>query len=40
MLHAGDVFELLDVTGAVAWGVAPASGFVGYLDAEALGQPA
>ncbi|WP_256926638.1 SH3 domain-containing protein [Sphingomonas sp. TZW2008] len=39
-LHAGDVFELLDVTGAIAWGVAPASGFVGYLDADALGQPA
>ena len=36
-LAAGDAFELLDVTGDTAWGVAPASGLVGYLDADLLG---
>lgn len=35
-LAAGDRFELLDITGDVAWGVAPASGLVGYVDAAAL----
>ena len=33
----GDAFELLDVTGGVAWGVACAQGLVGYVDAMALG---
>lgn len=36
-LAPGDQFELLDVTGDLAWGVAPASGCVGYLEAAALG---
>lgn len=35
-LAAGDPFDLLDVTGAAAWGIAPESGLVGYLDASAL----
>ena len=36
-LVAGDPFDLLDVTGAAAWGIAPDRGLVGYLDASALG---
>lgn len=36
-LSKGDAFELLDVTGGVAWGVATAHGLVGYVDAAALG---
>lgn len=39
-LSAGDAFDLLDVTGAAAWGIAPDSGLVGYLDADALNQTA
>lgn len=39
-LPAGEPFELLDVTGGTAWGVAPASGLVGYLDASLLGPAA
>ncbi len=39
-LSAGTAFELLDVTGGTAWGVAPESGFVGYLDANLLGPMA
>lgn len=40
MLDVGTPFELLDVTGGTAWGVAPDSGFVGYLDATLLGPVA
>ncbi len=36
-LAAGEPFELLDLTGGVAWGIAPAHGLVGYLDAASLG---
>jgi len=36
-LSAGDMFDLLDVTGGVAWGVASAHGLVGYVEATALG---
>lgn len=39
-LAPGDSFELLDVTGDLAWGIAPAHGRVGYLAADALGEPA
>ena len=35
-LAPGDSFELLDITGDLAWGVAPASGLVGYVKAAAL----
>jgi hypothetical protein len=35
-LAPGDAFELLDVTGAAAWGIAPGRGLVGYLDMDAL----
>lgn len=40
VLDAGEHFELLDVTGGLAWGIAPQSGLVGYLEADALGDPA
>jgi hypothetical protein len=39
-LAPGDTFELLDITGGIAWGIAPAHGRVGYLAADALGDPA
>ena len=35
-LDAGDAFELLEIAGDAAWGVAPGPGLVGYLDADAL----
>lgn len=35
-LAAGERFELLDLTGGVAWGIATARGLVGYVDARAL----
>jgi hypothetical protein len=39
-LHAGDVFEVLELSGGVAWGVAPGVGLVGYIDAGAIGDSA
>lgn len=35
-LADGEPFELLDVIGGDAWGIAPRSGLVGYLPAAAL----
>lgn len=35
-LSPGDVFEVLEVTGGVAWGIAVGCGLVGYLDAAAV----
>lgn len=35
-LSAGEVFEVLELAGNNAWGVAPAKGLVGYIDAAAL----
>ena len=35
-LAAGDAFDLFEVTGVIAWGIAVESGLVGYLDAGAL----
>ncbi|WP_206366366.1 SH3 domain-containing protein [Sphingomonas gei] len=35
-LNAGDVFEVLELAGNRAWGVAPATGIVGYIPAAAL----
>lgn len=32
-LRAGDAFDLFDVTGGIAWGIAVDAGLVGYLDA-------
>lgn len=39
-LHAGDVFEILELSGGNAWGVAPGAGLVGYVDAAAIGDSA
>lgn len=38
-LAEGDGFDVLDVTGGVAWGIATGCGLVGYIPAEALGIP-
>lgn len=35
-LSAGEVFEVLELAGNHAWGVAPAAGIVGYIPAAAL----
>lgn len=35
-LAPGDAFDLLDVTGDVAWGIAVDAKLVGYLDADAV----
>ncbi len=37
ILAAGDAFELLEIAGDHAWGVAPGAGLVGYVDADAIG---
>ncbi|WP_332908736.1 SH3 domain-containing protein [Sphingomonas mollis] len=39
MLNKGDAFEVLDLIGEAAWGIAPGNGLVGYLPAAALGKP-
>jgi hypothetical protein len=36
-MRSGDAFDLLDLTGGTAWGIAVSSGLVGYVDADALG---
>lgn len=36
VLARGDAFDLLDVTGTLGWGIAVASGLVGYVEAAAL----
>lgn len=33
---AGAAFDLLDLTGGVAWGIAVDAGVVGYLDADVV----
>jgi len=38
-LRAGEIFEVLDIAGGKAWGIAVAHGLVGYIDADAL-EPA
>jgi hypothetical protein len=35
-LHPGDSFEVLEIAGVSAWGVARPSGLVGYVEAAAL----
>ncbi len=37
-IHAGDVFEVLEITAAHAWGVA-ADGIVGFVPLASLGRP-
>jgi hypothetical protein len=39
-LHSGDVFEVLELSGGSAWGVAPGAGLVGYIDATAVSDSA
>ena len=39
-LEPGDIFELLDLTGGWAWGVAAESRLVGYVAADAVGARA
>lgn len=37
-LRSGDVFEVLELAGNNAWGLAPAQGLVGYILASAIGR--
>lgn len=39
-LKAGDVFEILELSGGNAWGTAPGVGLVGYIDAAAVSDSA
>lgn len=39
-LAPGAAFEMLDVTGGWAWGIAAEHGLVGYVDAAALEERA
>jgi hypothetical protein len=39
-LAPGDPFEVLELAGDHAWGVAPGAKLVGYLSASALGEAA
>ena len=36
MVRPGEIFEVLDLAGGKAWGIAVAQNLVGYVDAEAL----
>jgi len=38
-LAAGETFEVLELAGTHAWGVAPGVGLVGYIPASALAAP-
>ncbi|WP_454279842.1 SH3 domain-containing protein [Sphingomonas sp. Marseille-Q8236] len=37
-LASGETFEVLEVAGGLAWGIAPVMGLVGYCDASGLEQ--
>lgn len=39
-LAVGDIFETLDLSGKLAWGIARPSGIVGYVDRSALAHSA
>jgi hypothetical protein len=39
-LKADDLFEVLELAGTHAWGVAPGVGLVGYIDASILAETA
>ncbi|WP_347275089.1 SH3 domain-containing protein [Sphingomonas sp. HITSZ_GF] len=39
-LKQGEIFEVLELAGDHAWGVAPAHQLVGYLPASVLERPA
>ena len=36
MLRPGEIFEVLDIAGGNAWGIAVAHNLVGYIDEAAL----
>jgi hypothetical protein len=36
MVRPGEIFEVLDLAGGKAWGIAVAQNLVGYIDAAAL----
>ena len=38
-LQSGDVFEVLEIAGVSAWGMAVAAGLVGYIDRSVLDLP-
>ncbi|CAN5373209.1 hypothetical protein BH09PSE4_BH09PSE4_21370 [soil metagenome] len=38
-LQVGAPFEVFDLSGGNAWGIATAAQLVGYIDASALGRP-
>ncbi len=38
-LESGDVFEVLEIAGVSAWGMAVGAGLVGYLDRTTLDLP-
>lgn len=40
VLKSGEVFEVLELSGGLAWGSAPAQRLVGYVSAADLGLPA
>lgn len=40
MLEPGEIFEVLELSGGLAWGSAPAQRLVGYVSAADLGLPA
>ncbi|WP_231733800.1 MULTISPECIES: SH3 domain-containing protein [unclassified Sphingomonas] len=40
VLNPGEVFEVLELSGGLAWGSAPEHGLVGYVAATDLGLPA
>jgi hypothetical protein len=40
VLNPGEVFEVLELSGGLAWGSAPAQQLVGYVAAADLGLPA
>lgn len=40
VLKPGEMFEVLELSGGLAWGSAPAQGLVGYVSAADLGLPA
>ncbi len=39
-LSPGEAFEVLEISGGLAWGSAPARQLVGYVSADDLGSPA
>jgi hypothetical protein len=38
-LQTGDLFEVLELAGVSAWGMAVAAGLVGYIDRTVLERP-